>query len=66
MQYLAKNDCAEVHTNLKHVNEFLQKICDEKNIVSEYGKKAFETGKKNHKIQQIQDKLIKNFTESLD
>lgn len=66
MQYLAKNDCAEVHTNLKHVNEFLQKICDEKSIVSEYGEKAFETGKKNHKIQQIQDKLIKNFTESLD
>ena len=63
MKYLERNDSAITVTNLKELYSAMEQTFSSTEKVTEYSVKAFETGKKNHQITQIQDSLINDFTE---
>ena len=66
MDYLIKNDAALTATNEAEIEGTLRKIIDNKSILAEYGKKAWECGKRNHQIDRIQDMLYNDFKELLN
>lgn len=57
IDYLIKNDAALVAFDEKSISEQLQKIVDNPEILSEYAQKAWECGKRNHQISEIQNNL---------
>lgn len=57
IDYLIKNDCAVVATNYHEVEEKIQTLVNSPATVKEYGRKAFEYGKKNHNVIDINNRL---------
>ena len=66
MDYLIKNDAALTATNEAEIEEVLRKVIDNKNLLTEYGKKAWECGKRNHQIDKIQNMLYNDFEDLLN
>lgn len=66
MKYLERNDSAITVTNLKELYSAMEQTFSSTEKVTEYSVKAFETGKKNHQITQIQGALINDFTELIN
>lgn len=63
IDYLIKNDAAITATSEKEIEEKLKMIIENPAIMTEYGNKAWECGRKNHQIDKIQSKLRKDFEE---
>lgn len=61
IDYLIKNDAAMVATNKDEIKDKLNMLINHQELIKEYGKKAWECGKKNHQIKDIQNKLKKDF-----
>jgi len=60
IDYLIKNDAAIVATNEEEIFEQLEKMVSNPSIITEYAKKAWDCGKKNHQIDEIQKRLLKD------
>ena len=61
ISHLVKNDAAVVADNEKELEEKLRKIIESPETICEYGKKAWECGKRNHQKNHIQKMLMKDF-----
>ena len=61
MDYLIKEDAAVVVTDYKDIESKLRELCQSPEIVSQYSKKAFECGKRNHDA----DKVLGNFKKAI-
>lgn len=57
IEYLKAEDAAVVVTRNEDIETRLRELCDNPQLITEYGKKAFECGKKNHSA----DKVLKEF-----
>jgi len=57
IEYLIKNDAALVATNVVEIKNQLNRIINNPSIINEYAIKAWECGKKNHQIHEIQNRL---------
>lgn len=59
IDYLLKNDAAIVSTSKNEIITNLRKIIENKSVIEEYNRKAWECGKRNHNIDDIQKMLYK-------
>ena len=66
IDYLKKNDAAIVVSDEKAVEQALRELVNNQSLICEYGKKAWECGKKNHQIEEIQGKLYDDFKSLLE
>ena len=57
IDYLVKNDAALVATDADGISRVLQNIQSDTNFLKEYANKAWECGKRNHQIDEIQKKI---------
>lgn len=53
MDYLIKEDAAVVVTDYKDIESKLRELCLNPEIISDYSKKAFDCGKRNHSAQKV-------------
>lgn len=58
--YLRDNDCAIISNEYNEIEERLRYLLDNQEKINEYGKKAFECGRRNHNEEDIK----KTFTET--
>lgn len=56
--YLKENDAAIVSTEYEDILSNLKKILENKSLIAEYGKKAFECGKRNHNEEDVKETFI--------
>ncbi len=61
IQYLEEYDCAVVSTDYSEVERQLRKLIDNPELITEYGRKSFETGRMNHE----ENKVKKIFVDTL-
>lgn len=61
MAYLRDNDCAFVVDDVNKSKDVLERLVDNPNLIIEYGEKAWNCGKKNHRIENIQKMLYNDF-----
>ncbi len=57
IDYLVKNDAALVAFDEKAIKEQLNKIAENPSLLETYARKAWECGKRNHQIDEIQKRL---------
>lgn len=60
IDYLIKNEAAVVATNRQEISTKLEMLVNNEKLISEFGKKAFETGKKNHSKNIVDAKMIED------
>ena len=53
MDYLIKEDAAVTVTAYDDIENKLRELCSNPDLVSDYGKKAFQCGKRNHDAQKV-------------
>ena len=58
IEYLKYEDAALVACNKKNIKEQFIKIINNPDIISEYSKKAYDCGQKNHDIKAIKELLF--------
>ena len=58
IQYLKENDAAIIACEYDEIEQQLMKLVENKDLVSEYGRKAFECGKRNHNVDDIKKTFI--------
>lgn len=61
MEYLKSNDAALTVNRYEDIEEKLRLLCDNPELVREYGRKAFDCGRKNHN----KDKILSDFEEEM-
>ena len=61
IDYLLKNDAAIVATTAGEIEKKLIELCDNTALIHEFEKKGWECGKRNHRIETIQQKLKNDF-----
>lgn len=61
IQYLEEYDCAVVSADYSEVERQLRKLIDNPELITEYGRKSFETGRMNHE----ENKVKKIFVDTL-
>lgn len=66
IEYLRENDAAIIATDYSDIQTQLKKLIDNKEIISEYGKKAFECGKKNHEEKIVKKTFIETICKAVD
>ena len=57
MKYLKRYDGAIVSESIKEMRKNINRIVENKELISEYADKAWECGRKNHRISEIQERL---------
>lgn len=63
MDYMIKEDAAIAVTDYDDIEDALRKLCDNPDLIKEYGKKAFDCGKRNHDAQKVYSKFIDTMCE---
>ncbi len=63
MDYLIKNDAAITATTEQELEEKLKELIETPALICEYGKKAWECGKRNHRKEAMQMMLKEDFEE---
>lgn len=63
IDYLLKNDAAIVACNEKEIEEKLCNLLKHPELITEYGKKGWECGKRNHQIEKIRNSLHNDLVE---
>ncbi len=66
MKYLKRNDSAVVCESYDEMGRKLREILESPEIIKAYGKKAWDCGERNHRIEDIQSGLIKDFKEAIN
>lgn len=61
MAYLRRNDAAIISTSLSDTKEKLIMLVENDRLIKEYAEKAWECGKRNHQISEIQKRLKLDF-----
>lgn len=62
MEYLRKNEAAIVETDPKKFKQLITSIINNPEKIKEYGLKAWECGKRNHQIDEIQSMLYNDLS----
>ena len=60
IKYVERNDSAIIINNKHKILQTLQEIADNPQIIGRYAQKAWDCGKRNHEIEQIQKKLYED------
>ncbi|MDO9154304.1 MAG: glycosyltransferase [Paludibacter sp.] len=60
IDYFIQNDAALVAFDEKSIAEQLKKVVENPDLLNEYAQKAWECGKRNHQIEDIQHNLYKD------
>lgn len=63
IDYLMREDAACVVTDYGDIEEALRNLCDNPELITEYGRKAFECGKRNHSDTVVYPAFIKKMKE---
>ena len=58
IQYLEEYDCAITCSNYGDVEGQLRKLIDNPTKITEYGRKAFDTGRLNHEESKVKDTFV--------
>ena len=66
MKYLKRNDSAIVCESYKEMGEKLGELLKNPELINTYAKKAWDCGAKNHRIEDIQEGLKKDFEEAIN
>lgn len=66
MKYLKRNDSAVVCESYKEMGEKLTELLKSPEEIKTYAKKAWDCGARNHRIEDIQSGLIKDFKEAIN
>ena len=53
IDYLSEEDAAVVVTDYKDIEGALRKLCDNPALIEEYGKKAYDCGKRHHSREDV-------------
>ena len=62
--YLRENDCAAIANEYEEIALQLKKLLENPEKIKEYGRKAFECGKKNHNEKDIKRLFIETFVKA--
>lgn len=65
IKYLSANDSAAIITDLAQMDETVDALIENTGLRSELAQKAFELGRRNHKLSEIREYLYKGLTETL-
>lgn len=63
VQYLQKNDCALIASNYQSILPSLLKITNDRNLILDYSRKAYECGLKNHNKLNIDEFFMNTVVE---
>ncbi|MEE1013327.1 MAG: glycosyltransferase [Clostridia bacterium] len=63
LTYLKREDAAICVDSMEEMEQVLRKLCDQPELVTEYQKKAWQCGKRNHQKNTVQKMLQKDFEE---
>lgn len=66
VDYLRKNDAAVVAVSEEEIRKRLAELLTDKEKILAYGQKAWDCGKKNHQIAEIQRKMQEDFKELIN
>jgi hypothetical protein len=66
MNYLRKNDAAIVETDSTKFKSLIHNLLKDKQRILEYGRKAWECGKRNHQIEDLQNMLYNDFCKAIN
>ena len=66
MKYLKRNDAAVTAESYDEMRDKLKSLINNSETVREYADKAWDCGARNHRIEDIQNKLLKDFGEVID
>lgn len=58
IDYLVREDAAVVVTDYTELESVLRKLCDNPALITEYGKKATDCGRRNHSKEKIEETFI--------
>ena len=64
--YLKENDCAIIANEYSEIEERLKFLVNNSEKISEYSKKAFDTGFKNHNEKDIEEEFVSAFARAAD
>ena len=64
IDHLVKNDAAVVATSKKEIGNLLRALIQDDGMIAQYGDKAWDCGKRNHGIKEIQNQLYQDFEEA--
>ncbi|MBR2024068.1 MAG: hypothetical protein IJ996_06115 [Clostridia bacterium] len=65
IEYLQDNDCAIIANEYEEIEKKLRQLLADEKIVHEYGKKAFDCGKRNHDAKKVKQVFIETFMQSV-
>lgn len=66
IQYLKENDAAVIACEYDEIEQQLQKLVDNRKLVSEYGRKSYECGKRNHNVEDIKKTFIETIKRCIE
>lgn len=66
MKYLKRNNSAIVCENYREMGEKLEELLNNHELIKTYAQNAWDCGAKNHRIEDIQAGLIKDFEEAIN
>lgn len=66
MKYLKCNDSAVVCESYEEMGKKLAELLESPELIKTYAKKAWDCGERNHRIEDIQEGLIKDFEEAIN
>lgn len=61
MAYLRDNEAGIVETNPQRFGDILRQIADNPHIIEQYAENAWNCGRKNHRIEDIQERIYNDF-----
>lgn len=64
IEYLQSEDAAVVIASYGEIESKLKELCDNPELVSEYGKKTFDCGKRNHNSEKVFKEFKKKLTDA--
>lgn len=63
IEYLAKHEAALVVSDLAQLLPELKSLIENPDLIADYGKQAWDCGRKNHQLKQIREKLLRDLIE---
>lgn len=66
IKYLKQNDCAVICTSYDQIENNLKELTDNPDLITEYGYKAFETGRKNHEESKVKNTFISTICRAVE
>lgn len=61
IEYLKENDAAIISTEYSEIESNLRKLVEHLELLNQYGRNAFECGKKNHNEDVIRERFVSTF-----